>query len=328
MFPEKLKAGDEVRIVAPSLSYKIIGQDIRGLAKERLEKWELVVSFGKNVESCNQFASSSISERAQDLHDAFSDKNVKAVFAVIGGFNSNELLPYLDYDLIKNNPKFLVGYSDITALLNAIYTKTGLVTYCGPAFSTLGMKKGAEYCLDYLHEILFSAATIDYRPSSQWSDDLWYLDQENRNFHDTKGPVVINEGTAQGRLIGGEMTTLQLLLGTPYMPSLADTILALEVTDIPPDNALKLVTRVLESLTQQARFDGVRGIILGRFERMLKIDTQQFVDMVKSHERLKGMPVVCDMDFGHTFPMITLPVGGRVGLNAAYEELGFRIYQD
>lgn len=317
ILPQKLRNGDEVRVVAPSFSYKIISEDVRMLATKRLSDRNLKVSFGKNVEVCNQFTSSSISERVSDINDAFADKNVKAIFSVIGGYNSNEILPYLDYDLIQKNPKFFIGYSDTTALLNAIHAKTGLVTYYGPAFSTLGMKKGAEYILSDLDKTLFKDDTISYTPSLTWSDDLWFLDQENRNFYDNVGPVVINSGTAEGALFGGEMTTFQLLLGTSFLPCSDDIILMLEITDISSESALKIINRLIHSLTQQSFFKNVRGIMFGRFEHNLNIDAKEFFNLIKENECLKDIAIVCNVDFGHTFPMTTLPIGKKISLSVS-----------
>jgi len=118
MFAPKLKDGDEVRVITPSRSMDLpfITEEIRLLARKRLENLGLEVSFGKHIHEKNIFNSSSLEHRLEDLHDAFADPRVKMIQTVIGGYNSNELLPYLDYDLIRKNPKILCGYSDITAL--------------------------------------------------------------------------------------------------------------------------------------------------------------------------------------------------------------------
>ena len=121
IYPGKLKKGDEVRIIAPSRSMKILSEEIKNIANERFSDLGLELSFGKHVYETNEFNSLSIESRIEDLHEAFSDKNVKAVITVIGGFNSNQLLRYIDWDLIKNNPKIFLGYSDITILNNAIF---------------------------------------------------------------------------------------------------------------------------------------------------------------------------------------------------------------
>jgi len=128
IIPPKLKQGDEIRIIAPARSLSLLSEDLVILAKENFEKQGFKITFSKNCKEKDMFNSSSVKLRVDDLHEAFSDENVKAVFTVIGGFNSNQILKYLDYDLIKNNPKILCGYSDITALANAITAKTGLIT--------------------------------------------------------------------------------------------------------------------------------------------------------------------------------------------------------
>ena len=120
--PEKLKAGDEVMIVAPSRGVKLIGRDVRELAEQRLGKMGLKVRYASNAteENFDMLATTSAEKRAADIMEAFLDKRVKAVMTIIGGFNTNQILPYLDYEVIKKNPKILCGFSDITALLDAV----------------------------------------------------------------------------------------------------------------------------------------------------------------------------------------------------------------
>ncbi len=138
IFPSKLQRGDTIAIIAPSRSFSILSSSCIEIANQRFQKLGLQVVFGKYIQEIDAFASSSIESRIADLHWAFSDPSIKAIFTVLGGFNSNQLLPYIDWDLIKNNPKILCGYSDITALQNAIFANTGLVTYSGPHYSSFG----------------------------------------------------------------------------------------------------------------------------------------------------------------------------------------------
>ena len=122
----------------------------------------------------------------------------------LGGYNSNGLLKHLDYDLIRENPKFFCGYSDITALNNAIYTKTGLVTYSGPISLHLEWRKYRVYNR-LLLKCVTSNEPIEVLPSETWSDDSWYIDQGNREFIKNEGYVSIHEGEATGDIIGGNM---------------------------------------------------------------------------------------------------------------------------
>ena len=125
----------------------------------------LKLNFGKHLEEKDEFVSSSVKSRIEDLHDAFRDQNVKAIITVIGGFNSNQLLKYLDWNLIKNNPKIFCGYSDITALNNAIFANTGLISYSGPHYSTFGQELYFEYTLEYFKKCFFSEDQFEIIPS-------------------------------------------------------------------------------------------------------------------------------------------------------------------
>lgn len=153
MLPPKLQKGDEIRIIAPALSLSLIPEEVKNLAVKKLNKAGFDITFSKNCGEKDMFDSSSIRSRIDDIQSAFKDENVKAVLTVIGGFNSNQLLKYLDYNLIEENPKILCGYSDITALTNAITARTNLTTYSGPHFSTWGMKKGGEYTVEYFKKM-------------------------------------------------------------------------------------------------------------------------------------------------------------------------------
>ena len=148
----KLKTGDEIRIISPSESLSLIAVEQRGLATRRLEVMGFKVSFSDNSLESDEFISSSILSRVEDIHAAFLDPNVKGILTTIGGYNCNQLLRYIDYSIIQSHPKRLCGYSDITVLSNAIYAKTGLISYSGPHFSTFSMIHGNEYTIDYFRE--------------------------------------------------------------------------------------------------------------------------------------------------------------------------------
>jgi len=311
IFPEKLKRGDKVMVVAPSNSLGLISEETRQIAGERFQEMGLELSFGKHIEELDDFDSSSIESRINDLHEAFLDKSVKGIFAVIGGFNCNQLLRYLDWNLIKSNPKIFVGYSDTTALQNAIYAKTGLVTYSGPAYSTFGQKLYFDYTLESFKECLFEDKKFDVLPSDSWSDDKWYLDQENRKLHKNDGWLVINEGQANGTILGANLCTFNLLQGTEYFPDISDAILFLE-----DDAESKLVNfdRDLQSLIHLPNLDKVKGVVIGRFQNASEVKTEQLIKVVKSKKELENVPILANVDFGHTSPIITFPIGGDVEL--------------
>lgn len=322
MFPQKLKKEDEIRIIAPSSSLSIISKENRGIAIKRLSDLGFNVTFSKNVEEIDEFNSSSIKSRIDDLHEAFSDKNVKGILTVIGGFNVNQILKYLDYELIKNNPKVLCGYSDITALSNAIYAKTGLVNYSGPAFANFGMIEGFDYTMDYFKKCLMIEDSFEIMPSEEWSDDLWYLDQNKREFIKNEGPYIINKGEAEGIIVGGNLCTLNLLQGTEFMPSLKDAILFLE--DDEETDAVHF-DRDFQALIHLPDFQYVKGVAIGRFQKKSGMNKEKITKIIKNKRELANIQVIASVDFGHTQSMITFPIGGTVRILAEKESMKLEI---
>lgn len=326
MIPSKLKVGDEVRVIAPSRTMQILGEDCKELATKRLEELGLKVTFGKYVyESDEDYMCTSIEHRVEDLNDAFRDKNVKAILTVIGGFNSNQILRYIDYDAIKENPKIFCGFSDITALSNAIYAKTGLVTYSGPHYSSLGMLKGLEYEVEYFKKMFFEEEEIKIESSKEWSNDAWFMDQENREFIPNEGMYIINEGTAEGNIIGGNLCTLNLLQGTEYMPNIENKILFIEDDGMAGKLFLVEFDRNLQSLIHMPEFKTVKGIVLGRAEKVSEMTKEKWFKIIKTKKELDNIPVIAGADFGHTTPIFTFPVGGYAKLDARNGEIDLRI---
>jgi muramoyltetrapeptide carboxypeptidase LdcA involved in peptidoglycan recycling len=327
LFPLKLNKGDEVRVIAPSSSLKIVSEENINYATCALEELGLKVTFGKNVNEIDIFNCSSIESRIEDLHAAFADKNVKAILAAKGASNANQLLRYIDYELIKQNPKIFCGFSDINVLQNAIYHKTGVVTYSGPQFSSFAMQKGFEYSLEYFKKIFFDKTAIDIKPSYSWSDDEWFRNQENRTFHKNEGYVVINHGEAEGTIIGGNLCTLQLLHGTEYMPSIKDSILFIEADAITAPHTDVEFDRDLQSLIHQPYFDTVKALVIGRFETRTCVNMEKLRLIIKSKQELNNIPVISNADFGHTMPMFTFPIGGVCRIKATESEANIKIIE-
>ncbi len=328
IIPNKLELGDEVRIIAPARSMSLLSKEIIALAKEKIEAQGFQVSFSEHCNESDMFMSSSIKSRTEDIHQAFQDKNVKAILTVIGGFNSNQILSYLDYDLIKNNPKILCGYSDITALLNAITAKTELITYHGPHFSTWAMEKEFEYNLEYFQKCLIEEEGFEIKPSLTWSDDAWYINQEKRNLIENKeGFIVISEGRGEGRVLGGNLCTFNLLQGTEFMPSLTNSILFIEDDNTAGDLFSIEFDRNLQSLIHQPNFNKVKGIVIGKFQKKTDINVDKLRYIIDSKKELKGIPIVANVNFGHTNPMITFPVGGRGILNIENNQIELKILE-
>jgi len=293
------------------MSLNIIQLEQQQIARSRLSEMGFRVTMGDHVEESDLFSSSSVASRVADIHQAFRDPNVKAVLAIDGGFNSNQLLKYLDWQLIKDNPKIFCGYSDITALNNAIFAKTGLVTYSGPLFSSFGQKYGFEYTQDYFKKCLMSAEPIVIQSSQQWSDDDWASDQEARTFVPNEGFWLLQKGEASGTIIGANLCTLNLLQGTEYMPELTDSILFIEDDH---ESQAHHFDRDLQSLIHLPTFNQVKGIVIGRFETASHMNRQKLQQIISTKEELKDLPIIANADFGHSTPKFTFPIGGTAHL--------------
>lgn len=217
IFPEKLKAGDEIRVISPSSSITCVGGfDDNLISKERLETLGFKVTFGANILENDILFSSSISSRVADLQGAFADKNVKAVLTTIGGFNCNELLHYIDWEIVRNNPKFFIGYSDTTSLHNAIFAQTGLVTYYGPCYSAFKMDELQEF---QTHEWLkaLTKSSNNLCASDFWTSDLWFDKTLPRHPMPNQWKVY-HHGKAHGISTGGNIQTYYLQAGTEVFP--------------------------------------------------------------------------------------------------------------
>ncbi|AQZ62659.1 Muramoyltetrapeptide carboxypeptidase [[Actinomadura] parvosata subsp. kistnae] len=314
-FPTKLTRGDVVRVVAPARSRAMVTEhDHTAVIETRFAELGLTLTYGRHVDERDAFDSSSVASRLADLHDAFADPSVAAIITVIGGYNSNELLPYLDWDLIRANPKILCGYSDISALQNAILARTGLVTYSGPHWATFGMRDHFEQTLRWFTDVMFGSEPVTLSPADTWSDDLWFLDQDKRELFRNEGWWRLRPGAAEGRIVGGNLSTLSLLQGTPYMPSLDGAILVLE-DDLESHPAT--FARNLTSLLQLPDAAGVRGLVIGRFQRATHMTRPLLEQIIATQPVLEGLPVLAGVDVGHTYPLATIPIGGLAELSVS-----------
>ena len=318
IIPKKLKIGDEIRVIAPSRSMNVLKEDVIKLAIKRLEEIGLKVTFGKNVMKYKDedFKCATIEERIEDLHEAFKDNNVKAIITVIGGYNVNQILEYIDYKLIQENPKIICGFSDITALVNAIYAKTDVVTYLGVQFFSFGMKYGFEYSMEYFKKMFFENEKIEVLPSRQWSNDKWLKNQEQRKFIKNEGMKIINKGEAEGKIIGGNLCTLNLLQGTEYMPDLANSILFIEDDGETGKAFIKEFDRNLQSLLHCAKGKKIKGLVIGRAEQVSEMNYDKWKKIVESKSELQNIPIIVNADIGHTTPILTFPIGGNANIVA------------
>lgn len=315
-------------VIAPSLSLDIISKDNIEKAVHFFEsRCGLKVKFMPN---CRDNAS--IQARLDDLHAAFSDPSVKAIFTVIGGFSANELLPFIDYELIRRNKKIFCGFSDITVLANAITFMTGMVTFSGPHFSTMAMQLGNLVTEEAVCNLLnfennFENVKITLTPCEFYRDDPWYIDNTANDqsvLIPNPGHVVINRGsTARGKLCGGNLAAFSLLRGTEYYipDSELDTIiLFFEWCDEYKAN-LEIFTQQMHAVMQSIGKNRCVGLLIGRFERSSGITMDHLSDLTHNLIRCEYIkpdcPVIANLDFGHTYPMYIMPIGGDCEITAS-----------
>jgi len=312
LYPEKLQPGDEIRIVSLSQSLSAVDLTSQRIALQRLQSFGFTVTFARNACVSDMFESSSIKDRLADFTAAMQDPKVKIILASTGGYNVNQLLELIDYQMIRQHPKIISGYSDITALLNAIYARSGVATYSGPCFSTFGMQKGFAYTQEYWLRCLTQNTPYVVQSSKRWSNDAWDKNQAKRTFLPNRGLLVIQEGKAIGVALGGSLCTVNLLQGTLYMPALKNSILFIEDDNIVGEFFAPEFERNLISLLQQADAKFIRGIVFGRFEKSAKMTIKKLRAIVGHAHVNPRIPIIANADFGHTTPQCTFPVGGEV----------------
>ena len=307
------KPANEIRVIAPSYYWEPGFEERDNRAKERLEGLGYKVTLGEHLASHYHLGTARAEDRVADFHKAVSDESVKIIVAYSGGWSANEMLPLIDWGLVKANPKPLVGYSDITVLLNAIYAKTGNIGLLGPDYGALGNETEWQYTLDHLALALQREYEMKLKPSKEWSSKDGEAARQSRW-------SILQEGEAEGVLIGGNFNTFHLLQGTQYQP-IFDRPFVLVAED--DDESGKLTTRYfsrrLESILQIPGVrKNLRAIVIGRFLPKSNVAAEELASVIAS-KSLGDIPVVSNMDFGHTLPILTLPIGGRLELSAKGE---------
>lgn len=306
-----LRPGGHIRVIAPSRSLEVLSVDVESRALAALQELGYSVSFGHHSRESGFLSTAPAQARLADLHEAYADPAVDAILSVVGGYRCIDLLGGVDWDLLRTRPKPLCGYSDISVLLNAVWRMTGTVTFCGPHFSSFAMKDNGYQTKAFLAAV-GGPAPVRLAPADQWSDDTWYLDGHERFLMPGKGWAALRPGSAIGRLIGGNCSSLLLLQATPYAPALEGTILLVEDTAAIPVGAIR---RSLTALSLRPDFTGVRGLIFGRFQRQTGLDRTALGDLVATLPgTYQRIPILADVEAGHTQPIATFPIGGMVSM--------------
>ncbi len=291
--PQRLRVGDTVGLIAPAnATFLPVELDI---ARETLEALSLRVKTGAHLLDRHGYLAGRDADRAADVNALFSDPDVRAVLALRGGWGSARLLPHLDYAAIRRHPKVLMGYSDVTALLNAVHARTGLVTFHGP----VGISTWTPFSVEHMAAVLFEGEALTLANPVELREGLVQVEDRVQT---------ITPGRARGRLVGGNLTVLSAIVGTPYVPEMDGAILFLEDTG----EAVYRMDRMLTHLKLAGLLGRIKGFVFGRCTDCkpgegygaLTLD-EVFADHVKP----LGVPAFRGSMIGHLDRQFTVPVG-------------------
>jgi muramoyltetrapeptide carboxypeptidase len=300
--PNALKKGDVIGIVSPASPPSSTEKIFKGA--EYLERLGYRVKIGRNTEKIYGYLAGTDRERASDINEMFADKEVKAIIAVRGGYGTPRLLPLLNYPMIKRNPKILVGYSDLTALQLAIYRKTGLLTFSGP-MAGVEMFKG----IDPFTEEHFWRCVTSTKKLGVFSNP------------DDRPLTPLSLGKASGVLLGGNLSLVAAIAGSPYLPSFKDSLLFIEEIE----EETYRFDRLMSQLRLIGAFRDAKGIIIGELTDVKTGDmTKPFLSVeqvLNDHLTELHKPIVTGLVYGHVPRKLTLPIGIRATLDTKKGQL-------
>jgi len=334
--PRRLRAGDTVAVLSPSWGGPSRYPHVFDLGLGNIENL-----FGlkiKEYPTARMDADETYRNpeiRAKDINDAFEDPEVHAIFASIGGDDSVRILPFLNLDLIKANPKIFMGYSD-TAVINAYLNFQGLVTFNGPAVMAgfAQMRHLPNSFADHVRQALMEPdATLDYQPFEAWADH--YVNWNTSGYDGETAPLQTNneswrwlqgQGRVEGRLFGGCIEVFEFLKGTRFWPGpdfWTDKILFFETSEDKP--TVSNVKYMLRNYGSMEVLHSIRGILFGRarsYSDAEKAELEKMIAQVVAGEFGRSdMPIVANADFGHTDPQWVLPLGVRAEIDCEAKRL-------
>lgn len=306
MRPARLRKGDSIGLITPA-SY--IEDDSLEKAVTHLESLGLKVVMGRHIRSLYGNMAGTDAERLADLHNMFINPAIKGIWCARGGYGSARLLDQLDYRLIRRNPKVLVGYSDITALHCAILQQSGLVTFHGP----VGSSELTDYTRSEVESILFT-------PPAEYTISVAAAQLEEAKTDDAYTPQTIIPGRAEGKLLGGNLSLLAALAGTPYLPDFKGKLLFIEDIGEKPYR----IDRMLTTLRQNQGFRQAAGIVLGVFADCEASENSRSLSLQETLKDRLGdleIPVLYGLSFGHVDNMTVLPMGVKARLDTEQQTL-------
>lgn len=325
LVPPLLQRGDTIGFFSPSSAATAWAPNRFARAKAFLEGQGFRLKAGSLTGQQDHWRSGSIAARAEELNALIRDPQVRCIMSVIGGSNSNSLLPYLDVEALRRDPKIIIGYSDVTALLLGIYAQTGLVTFYGPALvASFGELSPLvdETLVSFLQIALAGEVELPHRLPTpvQWTDER--LDWENQTRAKLCQPnrlISVGTGRVEGRLIGGNLNTMAGIWGSPYMPTIErGDILLLEDSLL----SAETVERSFAHLKLCGVFERIGGLILGKHELFNDQGSgKRPLDILLEVVGEPTFPILAEFDCAHTHPMLTLPLGIEVALDLDRQQL-------
>lgn len=289
--PSALKKGGRIGLVTPASS---LSRSAFEKTLANIEELGFEVTYSDNLRVSRGFLSGTDEQRGADVHAMFEDNSVDAIICARGGYGSARLLPELNSDLIAANPKPFIGYSDITAMHQDIYAKTGLITFHGP----VGASTFNDFTRDYFEDLVMKGKKVKIK---------------------AEDPDIVASGQSEGRLVGGNLSLIASLVGTPFQMSYRDHILCIEEIG----ESTYRVDRMLTQIVQSGVLDGVKGIALGYFTNCdAKPGDPGYEQSISLREVFKdqlgdlGVPVLAGLPFGHESHNATFPVGVQARLDA------------
>lgn len=282
--PNKLMIGDTIGVVAPSSP--IIDDNVQEIeeAKKIIERLGFKVKFSKNLFSNTNSYSASAKEKAEDINKMFKDQEVKMIWCAKGGENSNSTFEYLDYEMIKQNPKIICGYSDITSLTNMITEKTGLVTFSGTNFKTVATDETDYSLKEVLKKFVDGSLELGV-PEDQYT--------------------TIKDGVAEGELIGGNLSLTRAMVAGKYSIDFTGKIIFLE--ELGFETGPALASNFFYYMKQNGVFDKVKGIWLGNYTHESGISIEKIL-LDTIGDEFKG-PIIKSENFGHIENKTVIPIG-------------------
>ena len=292
MIPERLKKGDKIGVIAPSSPITESSLEDINNAITLMESSGFEIVFGKNAFKNTLGYGATAKEKAEDINSMFKNPEIKAIFCAKGGANSNSTFEYIDYEIIKQNPKILCGFSDSTSITNMITQKTGLVTFNGPTFKSL-----TSWETEYAYKQVINKFVLGKTELAEEGDKFY----------------TIKEGVAEGKLIGGNLSLTANLSSGKYSIDFTDKILFIE--ELAAESDVEMVSNYLYKMKQNGVFDKIKGVWVGNYEGEVPLEKI----LLDTLEGEYNFPIIKSNNFGHIDKKQVIPIGTKAGIDTNEE---------